>query len=444
MRKIGLIEKYNVAFAFFIVAITVILIINLLTLNIFSFNGKQATKVYYADNISMAHRRVINRFNQKYVGQIEIVPIDLPFTKFNTNERKELITRSLRSRNSRIDIFAIDQIWISRFAKWAEPLKDYFSEQEIAKILPQVLWTCQFENQLLSIPLYLDIGVLCYRKDLLSRIPNSEALIRKIHRSISWQDFIKIAHEYRENYGWNQYWYLFQGDAYEGLICNYLEILASRGGELNPKVKTSIYNSGTIDACQFMQDLIHKFKLSPPIATSINEVESYQYAMENNIPFFRGWASSVKDSAAFQGYTDKLDLLEFTVLPHFKNKDYKMVFGGWNLVVSKHSNNKSEAIKFLKFILSEEAQSILYETSGYLPVITGLYQDSTLINQHPHFPFYKIIMEHGIHRPKLPNYTRMSDILSYHINKALKDEMSPEVALQKAAEMISSDEVFVK
>jgi len=444
MKKIGLIEKYNVAFAFFIVAITVILILNLLRLNIFSLNHKKVTQVYYADNISIAHRRLINRFNQKYAGKIEIIPINLPFTKFNTNERKELIARSLRSRNSRIDIFAIDQIWIARFAKWAEPLKDYFSPQEIAEILPRVLYTCQFGDQLLSIPLYLDVGVLFYRTDLLTKLPNHEKLIAKIHESIAWQNLIRLGQEYQTNFDQDQYFYLFQGDAYEGLICNYLEILASQGGELELRNKAEINNSGTVDACQFMQDLIYTYQLSPPAAASMNEVESYQYAMQNDIPFFRGWTSSIKDSAVFHGHVEKLKYLNYTVLPHFQDQKPRMVFGGWNLVISRHSEKKSAAIKFLKFVLSEEAQRILYETSGYLPTIRTLYQDSTLRAHHPHFPFYEIIMEQGVHRPKHQDYTRISDILSYHLNKALKKELSPQAALRRAADMITSDEVFLK
>jgi multiple sugar transport system substrate-binding protein len=31
-----------------------------------------------------------------------------PFQKFSTNERKELLTRSLRSKSDRIDIFSVD------------------------------------------------------------------------------------------------------------------------------------------------------------------------------------------------------------------------------------------------------------------------------------------------------------------------------------------------
>ncbi|MCB9069591.1 MAG: hypothetical protein H6629_17535 [Calditrichae bacterium] len=76
------------------------------------FGGNNtATQIYFVDNISQAHSELINRFNAEYSGRIEVVPVDLPFEKFSTNERKQLLAKSLRSKSDRIDVFAIDLIW---------------------------------------------------------------------------------------------------------------------------------------------------------------------------------------------------------------------------------------------------------------------------------------------------------------------------------------------
>lgn len=85
-------------------------------------------KLYYVDNISETHQRLIDRFNQRYAGRIEVIPVNLPFSKFSTNERKEILARSLRSKSERIDVFAVDIIWTQRFAKWSHPLDAYFDE----------------------------------------------------------------------------------------------------------------------------------------------------------------------------------------------------------------------------------------------------------------------------------------------------------------------------
>ena len=230
LKKEKLIEKYNIAFGFFIIAILGVLGYNFLVLDIFKINHeREITRVYYADNISKAHQKVIDLFNEKYKGEIEVVPIDLPVTKFTTNERKELLARSLRSDNSIFDIFAVDQIWVSRFAKWAEPLDNYFTQEEINKLLPGIIPVCTFKNQLMSLPLYLDIGMLFYRKDMIEQLPNHEEIEEKLRNSIEWNEFIEICNKYFEKNNA----YVFQGKEYEGLICNYIEILSGMNGELS-------------------------------------------------------------------------------------------------------------------------------------------------------------------------------------------------------------------
>src|SRR5574341_913119 len=135
-------------------------------------DGEKVTKVYFADNISAAHQKVIERFNETYRGSIEVIPVNLPFTKFSTNERKQLLTRSLRSKGTRIDIFAVDLVWVPRFVKWSEPLTQYFSPQEQEAFLPYALKSCFFDQTLVGVPLYIDIGVMYYRKDQLAALPD--------------------------------------------------------------------------------------------------------------------------------------------------------------------------------------------------------------------------------------------------------------------------------
>jgi hypothetical protein len=66
----------------------------------------EPVQVYFADNISHSHKLVIEEFNRLYRGKIEVIPDNLPFEKFSTNDRKELLTRSLRSKSD-IDLHSL-------------------------------------------------------------------------------------------------------------------------------------------------------------------------------------------------------------------------------------------------------------------------------------------------------------------------------------------------
>ena len=119
----------------------------------FIFKEDDVQKVYFADHISPAHKAVIDAFNTKYKGRIEVVPVDLPFSKFSTNERKELLARSLRSKSNRLDIFSVDYIWTSRFAKWCEVLDPYFAEYAQTKIISPTIQSCISDGKIVAMPL---------------------------------------------------------------------------------------------------------------------------------------------------------------------------------------------------------------------------------------------------------------------------------------------------
>ncbi|MBU0713700.1 extracellular solute-binding protein [bacterium] len=432
--------RYGFLFAIFIFAIIVVLVFNLISLNKDRFEKREVTKLYFADNISEAHLKIIHNFNEKYKGQIEVVPINLPFTKFTTNERKELIARSLRSRDSRIDIFAVDQIWVPRFAKWAEPLAKYFMQTDLLKIIPQALTTCYYDGVLLGIPLYIDIGVLYYREDLIRQAGNSKDILKKLEGSITWEELIK----YGETVNKERPFYLFQGDNYEGLICNYLEILGGAGGSAFQNGNLKFYTIEGQRSAQFMQDLITRYKFSPHEVSAFIERESYLYAIENDAPFFRGWSSYLKDIDIQEQDSLKVKHLRLAYLPHFDGNAPVTVFGGWHLMISKYSEKKPEAFEFLRYVQSEEVQKIMFETSGYLPILKSIYTDPEVVQKYPYIEYLEEMMKSGIHRPALVNYTKISDILSFYLNKILKHEISVDEALRLVDETVASDKLFLR
>lgn len=428
--KIKFLERYNLIFIIFLVSIVMILIVNLLSLNFNPSVDNKVKKVYYADNITSTHTEVIKLFNKKYEGEIEVIPINLPFTKFTTNERKELLARSLRSNNSRIDVFAIDQIWLSRFSKWALDLENYFDFSIDERIIPELLFTCYCEGKLKSIPLYVDMGVLYYRKDLLKQHSDYNKIIDRIEESITWKEFIRLSKKYFVD----KPTYIFQGRGYEGLICNFIEMMESCDQDKNEIITIDqFFTDNSIRTASFYHDLIHKYKIAPIQVTRFNEVQSYRYCFQEDIPFFRGWVSSIKDSLAFQEYYKDIDKLGIAALPHFAGGRPKSVFGGWNLMISKTSDDKKAAATFLKFLLSDRVQKIFYEKSSYLPVIQSLYEEDKIVDQF----LFEIMKEQSVHRPKIEKYTKYSDILSFYINQAIRGEMEAEEAVKQAQEEIS-------
>ena len=389
------------------------------------------TKVYFADNITSAHLKIIKLFNEKYKGKIEVIPIDFNYEKFTTNKRKELITRSMRSRSGRIDIFSVDQIWIPRFAKWAEPLSKYFTHNELDSIIIPAYKTCIYDSVLYGIPLFMDLGIMYYRKDLIEKLPGSQELIDSIKNGITWEKLISLKNKFPSSYE-----YLFQGRAYEGLICNFLELLMGNGENVSKTDLLGLENPKIVNSFQVMVDLINKYNITPRAALDMDEAASFRYAIKNNIPFLRGWPTMYKLVNLSPKDSVKLKYLGIAPTPHFKGHESYSTLGGWNLMVSRYSEAKEAAVTFIKFTLSKEAQEILYSEGEYLPIIKSFYDDPELIKKYPRLTYYKELINNQIQRPLLERYTKISDILAYYLNKALMNDISVEDAMFKAENQI--------
>ncbi|NQV38520.1 MAG: extracellular solute-binding protein [Candidatus Marinimicrobia bacterium] len=419
----------RVIFILIIGAIGLSLLFYLLPFRFFQKPLEPIQKVYYADNISAAHQLMINAFNEKYKGEIEVIPINLPFTKFTTNERKELIARSLRSKNSRIDVFAVDQIWVPRFARWALPLNEYFNDLTVQGIKKEIISTCYYDQKLVALPLYMDVGVLYFRHDLLSNLPEYETIVSKLKRSISWKELNQI----RDNYFADEEFYLFQADNYEGLICNYLEFLSNHNGVLAENGHFTINTPEAQLVCKEMKDLIYESKMSPSEVLTFNENESYAYSIENDVPFFRAWPSMIVNTEIIPAtQINKLMFLDIASLPHEEGQNPKTVFGGWNLMISQDTENKDAAVKFIDFCLSHDIQKLMFEIGGYLPVLQSVYADSNTVMNFERLKYLETLIPNGIHRPQHPDYTRVSDILSLALNRILANEVTIEEGLSKA------------
>ena len=402
----------------------------------------QPAKIYYADNISTAHQMVIDEFNRVYKGKIEVIPIHLPFSKFSTNERKGLLARALRSNEGELDVFAVDLIWVPRFARWAEPLVPHLHQNLENDFIPEALKSCYFDGKLVALPLYLDTGLLYYRKDLLQQyFSDMPSLENRIRNSISWDELLALSHRLKSE---KQAFFLYSAKNFEGLVCSYLETLLNLDPEYFAHGEITFNTETARKALQFLVDIVRKWRIAPPLITEYDEYRTSIYALQNKGFFWRGWPGLKTQYRSTPGFAGKLHNVGVAALPHFKKNNPVSVFGGWNLMISKRSKFKAEARMFIDFFLKRENQIVMFENGGYLPTIKALYADSIFVASHPQIPFYQKLFSMGIHRPYQINYTQMSDVLAYYIHLAIKGELSVDDALQKATAAINSDKVFVR
>lgn len=402
----------------------------------FTKSNPNITEIHYVDGITPAHLKVINLFNEKYEGRIKVIPIDLPFEKFSTNERKELLARSLRSKSEKVDIFSVDIVWGYRFAKWAENLTPYFTKDYLDKIVEPILPSCYFKDSLFAIPFTLDMGTMFYRDDLIQDLPDYETIKTKLANSITWEDFIELGLRLKDN---GHPYYVFPASDYEGLICSFAELILNQNRDFFKSDSIDLTRTEAVRALTTLDDLIGKYGLTPKVVTAFTEYPCHVYFIQKNAMFVRSWPTFF--SGSYQLVNE--DKIIPVPLPHYRDTKPAAIFGGWNLVISKFSENKHEALEFLKFLIEPEIQKIMFESNGALPVLKSVYDDSAMVDVDV-LKFYKNQFEYGVHRPLLEDYTRISDITSYFVHKVLVNEMGLNEALKQATRMINSKEVIFK
>ncbi len=429
------------------IIVVIILILSFLFLLYSPFNltvilEPKIEKIYYVDNISEAHEILIDRFNKQHAGEIEVVPINLPFHQFTTNDRKEILTRSLRSRSDVIDVFAVDLIWIPRFAKWGYPLNYFTDETMLSQVNSKALSVCYQDSLLVAFPLFLDIGVLYYRHDILKAYANGKEIEEQLKKSITWDAFIELGQKLQKN---NQPVYVFPGGDYEGMICLFHELLTQQeSDQIFYGTEIDLTQQPAKRSLQHLVDFIYRYRFSPRVVTNFNELASYLYANQTKALFYRGWVGYHKQYKNFVTDTAVLGLYRIAPMPHFAGSTTSAVFGGWCLMVSKYSNRYKEAIKFIKFMFEKENQKVLYEVAGYLPVNMEVYNDSAFIKKHPELKEFQQYLEWGRHRPMLGNYTGISEIMSRMFHKALKRELSVDSALLLATQKINEEKTLLR
>jgi multiple sugar transport system substrate-binding protein len=272
-------------------------------------------------------------------------------------------------------------------------------------------------------------------------LPNYSEITNELKKSISWEKFIDLREQISS---WENPFYIFQADDYEGLICQFTELMADQNNPIIDQDNKVLINSPEgRKSLQLLVDLVNKYNVSPQDVAYMKENESFRYFAKNNAIFLRGWPSMYDDENEFLSDSVRANI-KMAPLPHFAKGKPSSVYGGWNLMISRFSQQIPEVVKFAKFLMSPESQKIMYEEGGYLPINKMLYDDDNFISKHKELKFFKELYKTGVHRPFIENYTNVSDILSFYINSAIKNEISVDKALEYATQKIEEKSILVK
>lgn len=346
----------------------------------------------------------------------------------------DILTQKLKNKSMDVDVFLMDVIWPPEFAAagWAMPLDDRFPASEQDKFLTGPVLANTYIGKTYGIPLFIDSGVLYYRKDLLEKY--------NFHPPKTWNEMVVQARVIAKGEsGLNKseiYGFSGQFKQYEGLVCDMMEYILSNGGEiLNPDTgKSGLADRPAVEAVRFVRDNIIG-KIAPVGALTYQEPESLDLFIQGRAVFHRNWpyAWEVSNNPEKSKIAGRVGIVP---LPHFEGNRSYSALGGWQVGISSYSGHKEAAWKFAEYLTSSRVQKLLALKAGRAPTRKALYNDKDILKSYPHFSDMKDVFLTAYPRPQTPLYPAVSNVLQRYFSKAIS---SPGLNLEKEAQAASEE-----
>ncbi len=326
----------------------------------------------------------------------------------------DLLTQKLKNRDRKLDVFFMDVIWPSEFASagWALPLDRYFTATEQNQFLEAPILANHYQRQVFGVPLFIDAGLLYYRKDLLTKyaLPAPRTwpeLVETAKTILARQrdpDLVGFSGQFKQ---------------YEGLVCNMMEYILGNGGALwdENRLVGALDQPRALEAVRFVRDHIIG-EISPRGILSYEEPESLALFTQGRAIFHRNWPYVWK--IANDPETSKIaGKVGMMALPAFPGRKSVATLGGWQLGISRFSTQPDLAWRFIEFMTSAEMQKRIALATGRAPTRRALYDDPALLGAIPQLKSLLPIFKQAVPRPITPVYIPLSNIMQRYFSSAL-------------------------
>ncbi len=115
-------------------------------------------------------------------------------------------------------------------------------------------------------------------------------------------------------------------------------------------------------------------------------------------------------------------------------KSPSATLGGWNLGINVNisKEKKDAAVKFVKFLTSDEAQIFQAVNGGRIPVRKDLFKkNADVLKANPHFESLYDVFINAKPRPVSPIYPQISDVMQIQVHKAITGAQPVDQSLKK-------------
>jgi multiple sugar transport system substrate-binding protein len=349
------------------------------------------------------------QFNAKYESQgLSVKIVEFPAS---ADEQRNQFVQRQEAKSADCDVFRSDVIWTAEFAsqKWLYDLTPYLDKVK-DRFIPSSLETATYDGKIWGVPSYTNAALLYYRTDRVDTPPTT------------WQELYKQAG--------SEGGIVFQGAAYEGLTCDFLELAFAAGGEVLSEdgTKAVIDSPENVAATKLMADAV-KSGAAPKAVSTYMEPESLAAWQTGDPGFMRNWPYAYglsQDTAKLKG--------KFAVspLPEYEGAGKASILGGGNSVISAYSKNPGGALAVVDFLATQDWQTTLTAQFSQASPLKETWDQPEVQKAIPFYKELRQAIEQARARPVSPVYPQISQAIYKNVNAAISGQTSAEDAMKQA------------
>lgn len=364
-------------------------------------------------------------------------------------ELYQKITQDYATHTKQYDLATTDIVWTGELAKkgWTVDLTPLIlrdsEEIDTADILP-VMWAeGSWEGKQVAFPMAGYANSLIYRKDLFNN-PQEKAVFKQkygyeLHPPRTMKELADVAAFFTRPKE-NLYGIAVNGARGPAVAQDWMEFMRAFGGQIIDANGNVVINSPEcLAALKFFVNIFDKW--APPGAIGYwwdDRETSYRTGQSVMEPTSWSIARAGYENPSISRVVGKTGMALPPTVPTVKPQ---FGFGGWGVAINADISKERQAAAwaFIKWITSPEIQKEWMLHDGAPTRLSTLLDPE--LNQK--MPWLRTMLElfidgNGDYRPRVPEYSKIQDILGLRINQAITHELTPEEALSKAAEEIKA------
>ncbi len=323
-------------------------------------------------------------------GKYKINVVKLPQ---DADQQRELLVRRLAAEDSDIDLMTMDVIWTGEFAQagWVREWKGADAEEARKGRIPSLVRTAEYKNKLWAAPFTTNTQLLWFNKDIVKGKPPE-----------TWDEMFAQSQKLGDK-GTIE----VQAARYEGLTVWFNALVASQGGQIVDETGKVKVNQTAARAGAIMKRL-GTGNSAPEGLNNMKEdqgrleFQSGNSAFQINYPFI--YASAGEEAPDFQ---KKIGFARYPAVE--KGRKSAPPIGGFNIGVSKYSNNPDLAFEAGQCLASSDSQLIANAKGGLPPTTEALFTSKEVQKAYPGFAkLMRESLKDGKPRPATPAYNDVS------------------------------------